>query len=89
MGCRWSLLLQAVELSPTGRSEVSLRATDVVLRMCSRHCAPVMDTASTIVAYLPPHLDSMLDSWATVLVNVCNWVSCCMFSLQLKWMDHR
>ncbi|CAN7992180.1 unnamed protein product [Ixodes pacificus] len=41
--------------------------------MCSRHCAPVMDTASTIVAYLPPHLDSMLDSWATVLVNVCNW----------------
>ncbi|XP_077505275.1 E3 ubiquitin-protein ligase-like protein poe isoform X4 [Amblyomma americanum] len=70
---RWSLLLQAVELSPTGRSETSLRAMDVVLRMTSRRCSQVSSTVAAIVSHLPPQVDSTLDFWNAMAVNVCNW----------------
>ncbi|XP_065311151.1 E3 ubiquitin-protein ligase UBR4 isoform X4 [Dermacentor albipictus] len=70
---RWSLLLQAVDLSPTGRSETSLRAMDVVLRMTSRRCSQVSSTVAAIVSHLPPQVDSTLDFWNAMAVNVCNW----------------
>ncbi|KAL1427425.1 hypothetical protein MTO96_017477 [Rhipicephalus appendiculatus] len=70
---RWSLLLQAIELSPTGRSETSLRAMDVVLRMTSRRCSQVSSTVAAIVSHLPPQVDSTLDFWNAMAVNVCNW----------------
>ncbi|XP_077538894.1 E3 ubiquitin-protein ligase-like protein poe isoform X3 [Haemaphysalis longicornis] len=71
---RWSLLLQAVEPSlPSGRSETHLRALDVVLRMTSRRCPQISSTVAAIVSQLPPQVDSALDFWNAMAVNVCNW----------------
>nr|XP_037270039.1 E3 ubiquitin-protein ligase UBR4-like [Rhipicephalus microplus] len=70
---RWSLLLQAIDLSTTGRSETSLRAMDVVLRMTSRRCSQVSSTVAAIVSHLPPQVDCTLDFWNAMAVNVCNW----------------
>uniref|UniRef100_A0A2R5LN58 Putative e3 ubiquitin-protein ligase ubr4 n=1 Tax=Ornithodoros turicata TaxID=34597 RepID=A0A2R5LN58_9ACAR len=69
----WSILHQASELCSTPWSPTTLKALDTVLRMTSRRSAQVTVTATTVVSLLPPQLESILDAWTAITVNVCSW----------------